>query len=113
MLSLPSNKLDDPTFVYLPPEKKYFPQEEDEGKAVIFFDPFCPHAVFFSKKMEEAIKEIAPDLPIRIINEYEEPEEAKKRGTVYQCIVNAMPIESFVLDKENFRKEVMRALREK
>ncbi|MFQ6083961.1 MAG: hypothetical protein ACE5WD_11490 [Candidatus Aminicenantia bacterium] len=49
-------------------------------------------------------------MPVKMINESEEPKEVKKREKVSFCIVNAHPIKSFITDKENFLKEVRKAL---
>jgi hypothetical protein len=61
--------------------------------------------------MEKYIREIYPEVSIRWIDSSEQPEELRKRniggGT---CIVNARLIKSFVLDKDNFQKEVKVAL---
>ena len=99
-------------FVYHPVERaKYIPQEEDKGKALIFYGPSpCPFAYGFLLKTEEAIKKIAPDIPIRWIDKTDEPLEASKRGNFTGCVVNAVPIKSFVLYKEGFEKEIRQAL---
>ena len=99
-------------YIYVPEDKEYIPQEEDKGKALIFYDPSCPFCIYFSEKIKETLREVAPYLPIRMINQFEEPEEVKKRGKVSSCIVNQKLIESFFLDKENFQKEVAEALKE-
>jgi hypothetical protein len=78
---------------------------------VIIYGPsFCLFSYVFLKKAERAIKEVAPKIPIRWIDKSKEPEEVRKRGDVEGCFVNARSIKSSVLDKENFRKEVIRAL---
>jgi len=86
-------------FVYQPLEEKeveYIPQEEDKGKGLIIYGPsFCPFAYAFLKMTEQAIKEIAPGIPIRWIDKSKEPEEVKKRGYFEGCVVNAKPIMSF------------------
>jgi N-acetylglutamate synthase-like GNAT family acetyltransferase len=97
-------------YVYHPKEKKFIPQKEDSGKAVIFYDPSCPFSVYFSEKIKESIREVAPDIPIRMINRFEELEEVKKRGQVPACAVNGKPIQTFFADKENFQKEVKRSI---
>jgi len=111
---------DDPFLLYYPLEEgyvhtvketAYVPQEEDIGKALIFYDPSCPFCIYFSEKIKESIREVAPKIPIRMINMFEEPEEVKKRGRVPYCAVNGKSIESFFMDKENFQKEVQKALR--
>jgi len=112
-------KEDDPFLLYYPikkgyvyhPEEKFIPQKEDRGKAMIFYDPSCPLSIYFSEKIKESIREVAPDIPIRMIDRFEELEEVKKRGQVPTCAVNGKPIETFFMDKENFQKEVKRALR--
>jgi N-acetylglutamate synthase-like GNAT family acetyltransferase len=97
-------------YVYRPKEEKFTPQKEDRGKALIFYDPPCPFSLIFSEKMKELIEETAPNVPIRMINKFEEPEEVEKRGKVPACAVNGKPIETFFMDKENFQKEVRKAL---
>lgn len=98
-------------YVYSPKIQKYYPQEEDKQKAIIFIDPFCPFSIYFAEKIKESIKEVSPEIPIRIINQYEEAEEVKKRGKISFCIVNCIPIQSFFLDKENFKREIKEALK--
>jgi len=113
---------EDPDFLYYPlqrdiayqPIKKegeYVLQEEDRGKALIIYGPsFCPFSYAFLKMTERVIGEIAPGIPIRWINKVEEPEEVKKRGCFEGCIVNGKPIKAFVLDREDFEKEVKEAI---
>jgi N-acetylglutamate synthase-like GNAT family acetyltransferase len=98
-------------YVYHPKEKKFIPQKEDRGRAIIFYDPLCPFSIYFSEKTKESIREVVPNVPIRMINRFEDLEEVKKRGQVPTCAVNGKPIETFFMDKENFQKEVKRALR--
>lgn len=101
-----------PGFVYRPVEKKrvqYVAQDEDKGKVVLVSGPdFCPVTYpFFLKRMERYIKEIYPVVHIRWLDLSEEPREVKKRSvSVGDCIVNARLIESRVLDKDSFQKEV-------
>jgi hypothetical protein len=45
------------------------------------------------------------------IDKSKEPQEVRKRGNIKGCIVNAKAIESYVLDKEDFQKEVIEALK--
>jgi len=105
---------EDPFLLYYPLEKGYvhrikeeafIPQEEDMGKALIFYDPSCPFCIYFSEKIKESIREVAPNIPVRMINMFEEPEEVKKRSRVPYCAVNGKPIESFFMDKENLKKK--------
>lgn len=100
-------------FTYQPIIKKgeYIPQEDDWGKALIIYGPsYCPFSYAFLKMTERAISEIAPRTAIRWINKIEEPGEFKKRGGFEGCIVNGRSIKTFVLDKENFKKEVKQAI---
>jgi predicted DsbA family dithiol-disulfide isomerase len=97
-------------YVYRPKEKKFIPQEEDNGKALIFYDPSCPFCVYFSENIKKSIREVASDIPIRMLNKFEQSEEVEKRGEVPSCAVNGKPIETFFMDKENFQKEVKKAL---
>ena len=79
-------------FVYRPRMVGYTPQEEDKGRALIFYDPSCPFCIYFSEKIKEMVKEVAPDIEIRMINQFEESEEVQKRGEVPFCVVNGVLI---------------------
>mgnify|MGYP000049958516 CR=1 FL=1 len=98
-------------YVYRSKEKKYVPQEEDKGMVLLFYDPECPFCIYFLEKKKQAIREIAPGIPIKCINISENPEEVEKRGVVSFCIVNRKPIRTFISDKERFKKEVLEALK--
>jgi len=92
--------------------KEYEPLPEDRGRAVILHSPVCQFSYPFAKKMEEQIREVAPNIPIDLINEWEKPEEAiKRRNNV--LIVNAKPIRTFFMDSMRFKEEVRIALSEK
>lgn len=101
-------------FTYKPGEKPkiaYVPQEEDRGKVVIIYGPsFCPFSYLFLQTTERAIKQIAPEIPVRWINASQQPEEVRKRGRFEGCVVNAIPLKTFVLDEDEFEKEVKSAL---
>ncbi|MEM3442990.1 MAG: hypothetical protein QW667_07690 [Candidatus Bathyarchaeia archaeon] len=99
-------------YVYTPKKEKFIPQAEDKGKALIFFDPSCPFCIYFSEQIKNSIREVAPNLPVRMVNMFEEWEEVEKRGRVPTCAVNKKPITAFFMDKENFQKEVREALKE-
>lgn len=102
-------------FIYQPVKEKgaeYIPQEEDKDKVLLFHGPsYCPFSYFFLKKTEQTIKEIAPGISIRWIDKSKEPQEIRKRGNIEGCVVNTKPIKSFVLDQEDFQKEVTEALK--
>ena len=93
-------------YVYRSKDKKFIPQEEDREKALIFYDPSCPFCIYFSAKMKELIAEVAPNIPISMINKFEQSKEVEKRGQVPSCVVDGKPIETFFMDKESFQKEV-------
>lgn len=97
-------------YVYRPREERFIPQEEDRGKALIFYDPSCPFCIYFSEVIKRGIREVAPEIPIRLINMFEESEEVKKRGRVPFCAVNGKPIQASFMDRENFQREVRKAL---
>jgi N-acetylglutamate synthase-like GNAT family acetyltransferase len=97
-------------YVYHPKGEKFVPQKEDMGKALIFYDPSCPFCIYFSEKIKDLIREVASNLPIRMIDKFAQSEEVERRGQVPFCAVNGKPIESFFMDKENFQKEIKEAL---
>lgn len=96
-------------FEYVPKEEEYHPQEEDRGRALIFYDPSCPFCISFSERMKKSIREVEPSIQVRMINEFEEREEARKRGNP-SCVVNMKAIKSFFFDRESFQREVREAL---
>jgi len=99
-------------YVYQPKAGKFTPQPEDKGKALIFYDPSCPFCMYFTEQIKAALSEAAPNLPVRVVNMFEEQEEVKKRGQAPICAVNGKPITAFFLDKKNFQREVEEALTE-
>jgi RimJ/RimL family protein N-acetyltransferase len=114
---------EDPDFLYFPLEAgyvyqpvsesipQYIPQESDEGIALILHGPSsCPYDYSFLKMVEDHIKEIAPGIKIRWVDRFREPIEAEKRGIREGIIVNATPIQAFVLEKGAFQAEVRDAL---
>lgn len=112
-------KEDDPFLLYYPikedyvhilEEGEFVPQEDDKGKVLIFHGPSCPWSIYFSEKIKESIREVAPDIPIRMIDMFWEKEEVRKRGKTPACAVNGVPIKSFFMDKENFQREVKQAI---
>jgi len=89
--------------------KEYEPLSEDRGKTVILYGPTCQFSYQFAKKMEEQIREVAPNVPIELVNEWEKPEESiKRRNNV--LTVNARPIKTFFMDTVRFKEEVRFAL---
>jgi GNAT superfamily N-acetyltransferase len=98
--------------VYQPKTGRFIPQAEDKGKALIFYDPSRPFCMYFAEQIKASIGEVAPSLPVRMINMFEEREEIQKRGQVPYCAVNGKPATAFFMDKENFQKEVKAVLAE-
>ncbi len=114
---------EDPDFLYFPliegskyhpaveQDVDYIPQEEDRGMTVILHGPtFCPYSYLFLKKAERLVLEVDPEVQIRWIDASLELEEAERRGLQEGCIVNAKHIKAFVLQEEDFKAEVSRAL---
>jgi len=93
-----------------PTQGEYEPLPEDRGRAVLSYSPACEFSYPFAFRISELIKETAPVLPIEFINEWERPEEALKRKHC-KIVVNARPIKTFFMDKENFQREVREALK--
>lgn len=110
---------DDPFLLYYPLEEGYvyqleeigfIPQEEDKGRALIFYDSSCPFCMYFAERIKNLIRDVAPDLPVRMVNMFEGAEEVEKRGQVPQCAVNGKEIKASFMDRENFQREVREAL---
>jgi hypothetical protein len=92
-------------------EPAYVPQAEDAGTALLLVGPsYCPFGYVFLERAAQAIRAMAPDLPIRWINRLEERAAFERRGGYEGCVVNARPIQAFVLDEGAFQAEVVAAL---
>jgi len=87
----------------------YEPLEEDRGKAVVFYGPKCQFSYQFAKTVERIIKEVAPGIPIELINEWQRPQESIRRKNQW-LVVNAKPIRTFFLDTDKFKEEIRQAL---
>jgi len=87
----------------------YEPLVEDTDKAIVFYGPICQFGYPFAKKIEEIIREVAPDIRIEVINEWEKPDESIKRKN-WWLIVNAKPIRTFFMETEKFKQEIKLAI---
>jgi len=96
---------------YEPPPlvNKYESLMEDRDKAIVFHSPTCQFSYPFAIKIAELVKEVAPKIKIELIDEWEKPEEAIKRGN-WWLIVNAKPIQTFFMDTERFKAEIRQAV---
>ncbi|MEM2185179.1 MAG: GNAT family N-acetyltransferase [Candidatus Methanomethylicia archaeon] len=90
------------------PKTIYKPLKEDKNKAIILYNPKCQFSYPFAKSIEQTIKETLPKIEIKIINEWENPQESIKHGN-WWLIVNAKPIQTFFMDKEKFKQEITQA----
>jgi len=109
---------DDSDIVYYPVAGNYAFREtaqprgtldQDKGRAVLLYSPTCQFSFEFAKKAEATIRAVDPKLPICVVNEWEHPSEAIQR-TGEKIIVNAVPIRSFFLGEDEFKRDVERAL---
>jgi GNAT superfamily N-acetyltransferase len=91
-------------------EPRYEPLPEDEGRAVMFYDPMCEWGYPFGVRVREILNEIDPDLPLELIDPWKRPGESARRGNQW-LVVNATAIESFWTERDAFRREVELALR--
>ena len=101
LLYLPIEGSYEPT----PPVGDYEPLPEDRNKALVFYSPICQFSYQFAKRIEETIREVAPNIKIETINEWEKPEESMKRKN-WWLIINAKPIQTFFMNTEKFREEI-------
>jgi len=94
------------------PKKRvsYVPAEEDRGRAIVFYNRNCEYSYPFALRIEEALSDVAPDLPVTFIDMWDEPEEAARRGVRY-LLVNAKPINSHIGNRDAFNAEVAEALK--
>ena len=89
---------------------EYRPLPEDKGRALIFYDAMCEWGYGFAVQVGRVIHEIERGYPFEMIDQWETPEEAIRRGN-QQLIVNGHVMQSFWTDREAFRSEVEEAIR--
>ena len=96
---------------YEPRERvSYTPAEEDRGRAIVFYNRNCEYSYPFALRIEEALGEVAPSLPVTFIDMWGEPGEAARRGVRY-LVVNAKQINSHIGNLDAFKAEVAEALK--
>ena len=88
----------------------YYPLPEDLGRAVMFYDSMCEWGYPFAVRVRELLREVNPNIVVKLYDKWREPEEYIRRGEA-QLIVNARVIESLWTEREAFRMEVEEALR--
>lgn len=110
--------VNDSGILYYPIAGTYAPREtvesreavsDDEGRAVLLYSPTCQFSFEFAKQAEAIIRAVDPDLPIRLVNEWEHPPEAIRRKGE-KILVNGVPIRSFFSGENKFKDDIERAL---
>jgi GNAT superfamily N-acetyltransferase len=91
------------------PAGQHEPLPEDRNQAVVFYGPACQFGYPFAKKIEGLVHEVALQLRVNLVNEWEQPEESIKRKN-WWLTVNAKPIHTFFMNTEKFKEEVRQAL---
>ncbi|WP_456398363.1 hypothetical protein [Palaeococcus sp. (in: euryarchaeotes)] len=89
--------------------EEYKRSNEDIGKVLIFYEPACPFTYLWAHRSKEIVKEIAPELEIRMLNGWEHPEEFVSRERNWM-LVNGIPIKSLPIERETFKEEIKNAL---
>ena len=93
------------------------PLPRDLDRTIILYNPACEWGYFYAFKVEEIVKRLDPDHPVKIYNMWERPEEYIKRSlhtvTAGRSIVKGQFISRgiFWTDREAFCREVEKALR--
>jgi hypothetical protein len=91
------------------PLGQYEPLPEDRNRAVVFYSPVCQFGYPFARKIGEIVREVAPQIRVDLVNDWERPEESIGRRNLW-LIVNAKPIHTFFMDTEKFKEEVRQAV---
>ncbi|MDH7564251.1 MAG: GNAT family N-acetyltransferase [Candidatus Bathyarchaeota archaeon] len=91
------------------PIREYEPLPEDLGKAVVFYGPICQFSFPFANRIVDLVKQVAPNITIELVNEWENPQESIRRKN-WWLIVNAKPIRTFFMATERFKQEVKEAV---
>ncbi|KPU63354.1 hypothetical protein EP1X_03160 [Thermococcus sp. EP1] len=90
--------------------EEYKRNDKDIGKVFLFYEPTCPFTYLWAQRSKEIVKEIAPELEIRMLNGWEHPEEFVSRGRNWM-LVNGIPIKSLPIEREKFREELVIAIK--
>jgi ribosomal protein S18 acetylase RimI-like enzyme len=96
-------------FEYKIEEIKYTPSKRDCNRAVIYYDPNCPFCIYFTAKTYQAINELGEDINIDIVNKFWASKRDRSKKNAPFCVVNGYPINTFISDKEGFKREVSEA----
>ncbi|NJE25696.1 GNAT family N-acetyltransferase [Thermococcus sp. MV5] len=107
--SFSGRKLKEPYSGFWKDGEEYKRSNEDIGKVLIFYEPTCPFTYLWAYRAKEIVKEIAPELEIRMLNGWEHPEEFVSRGRNWM-LVNGIPIKSLPIDRDRFREEIKNAM---
>ena len=100
-----------PFSIWRETREEYIPLQEDKGKAIIFYTPTCQVGYVFAYRTAQKLREIKPDISIKLVNYWRNPEELAKRGKNWM-IVNAKPIYSNpYTEPAKFKKEIKQALK--
>ena len=97
------------------PEYRLLP--EDHGRIILTYNPNCEWGYFFAMTARELLQSIDSDLPIETFNNWDRPEEYKKRPHLPliagSTIANAQVMNSFIfwIDREAYLRNVEEALR--
>ena len=111
--------------MYLEVTKEYVPREilenrrlpDDYGKAINFYNPTCEWGYFYAVKVKELLNEMEPNLSVRILSLWEQPEEyiirSHKQQIAARTFINTEEPNPFLfwIDKNAFRREAEKALK--
>jgi len=91
--------------------RKNNPKRVREKGVKIFYEPTCIFTHQFSDRIAEAVRVIDPNVSVEMVNMWEKPEIAKRRGLVRGCVyINGKPMTRSIFEREEFTKEAQNLL---
>jgi hypothetical protein len=92
-----------------PHRLNYTPNSEDRNKAFAIYNPTCEYSFPFATRVRDILKVTYPELPIKLINQWENPSESMILAN-HWLIVNGVQIKSSLHNREALNKEISRAV---
>jgi hypothetical protein len=91
---------------YVPPhELSYIRSARDESGAIIVYNPTCEYSYPSAIMMRDLITSIYPTMPVRLVNQWEEPLESIFLAN-HGLIVNGVQINSSLHQREKLESEI-------
>ncbi len=95
---------------YVPPKKPAWnPVHANKDVATVLYNPTCEYSYTFATRVRNAIHKLYPDLPVRLIDQWQKPEASLSLANEW-LVVKGTPVKSGLKNREAFDAEVRQAV---